>query len=186
MAKRVSGIEDDVILLAGLGVGGYLLYQHFFAGPSQDDNNKVTNLLSTPDTDNPLSYKFKYSLYAQQPTIYNANWWINLGQEYATIYASGQNPADYSGVYNYVVWAEIILGAFGYFTVDFASIQSVIQQVNSQADVANIASYLYFGRDVNLHDLLFTGKGSKAMFGGLSTTNFATLINEINALPESN
>ena len=187
MGRKVSGIEDDVLILAGIGVGGYLLYQHFFGGASQTDTNTVTTTLTTPDASNPFSYKYQYGLYAKDPAYYNSAWWLNLTKQYALMDNSGQNPASVSGVYNYVTWGEIIKGAFGLVTVDFNAIQSVIQAVHSQADISNIAAYLFFTYGIELYYLLYNGTGAGfTITSGLSATNFATVINEVSNLPESN
>lgn len=185
--KRISGIEDDVLILAGISVGGYLLYEHFFGGPSQGESNQVNEILTAADYDNPFSHNYRYSLYAQQPTIYNLQWWINLSQMYAQISNSGQNPATVSGVYNYVLWGELITQSFGLISIDFNTIQSVMQQVRSQADVSNIACYLYFTQGIELYNLLFDGSGSGlTITSGLGAANLAAIVKEVKALPESN
>lgn len=188
MQRKIGGIEEDVILLAGLGLGGYLLFTHFFpGGPSQQDSNSVNTIYTTPDANNPFSMNFKYSLFAQNPGTYNQAWWINLGQQSANLLNNGQNPADVSGVYNYITLGELLRSAFGIFTIDFNTIQSVFQSVASQADVSNIAAYLYFAHGINLWNLLSNATGSNfTITGGLNTTQLAQIVNEVNNLPASN
>jgi hypothetical protein len=188
MAKKIAGIEEDVLLLGALGVGGYLLYTKIFGAPvSQADSNSVNNVFTTPDAQNPFSYNYQYSLYAQNPGTYGQAWWITLAQNYANLYSAGTNPSGVSGVYNYVTWGEQIRSCYGFFSIDFNTLQSIFQAVSSQADVANIASYLYFTHNISLWQLLANGTGSSfSLVGGLSTTNLAAIVNEVQALPAHN
>ena len=185
--KKVNGLEGDALLLVGIGVGGYLLWQYFFPSVSQEDQDTVTNMSTTPDAQNPFSPNFQYSLYAQNPNTYGQSWWLNLSQMSANLLFQGTNPANVNGVYNYITWGETIRSAFGFFGINFQVIQSVFQAVRSQADVANIATYLYFGHSINLYNLLSLGQGANFYLGnGLSPTQMAQIINEVMALPASN
>jgi hypothetical protein len=187
MRKKVGAIEDDVLILAGLGIGGYLLYQKIFAPPSQQDTNTVTALATTPTQNNPFNYQYKYGLYAKDPSTYNQQWWYNLVVQYTGMVNANQNPAGVSGVYNYVTWGGIIYNAFGVFTIDLNAIESVIQAVHSQADISNIAAYLFFIDNIDLYALLSQGTGAGITIrSGLSTSDLATVINSVNNLPESN
>lgn len=185
--RRVNGIEDDLILLAGLGVGGVLLYNAVFGGgATQDQVDAVNNIYSTPASSNPFSYQFSQSLYTLNG--YGSAWWLKLNQEYAAVKQAGGDPLQYGAAYNYITWAEQLRSAFGILYQDTALVTTIFNNMQSQADVSNVACQLWFadttatGDPVDLYTLLSHGRGI-FWAGGLSTKDLGTIVQNVMNLP---
>lgn len=194
MARRSINGADPIglIEIVAIGAGVYMLYRvikpvtDLLPGSEQDQANqqKVSNVLTTTPEENPFNINFVYSLYANNPGTYNAAWWQQLHTDYDT---DPQFALQTSGVYKYVQLGDQLIDAFGFIIEHDADVDTVFGQVKSQADVSNIAAYLYFQYNEDLYSLMRDGKGViPGVNKGLSTAHLAQIVDTVNSLPESN
>lgn len=190
MARKINGIEEDIILTGGLLFGGYLLVKHIFPGLFDDGADEaakqdIADTMNLNGVVNPWNIHYQYSLYGQAPNSYGLSFWQSVQQgafgDVAPGVVMNLQDANTDGVYNYAVQGELIESAFGLIFSDQATINNAFSNLHTKADVSNVAAYLYFMHGDDLLNLLQNGKG---VFTGLGSAALANLITQVNNLPD--
>lgn len=184
--KKIGDVQEDLILLAAVGVGVYLLINQlpnlvpdFLKGGSSADQTKIATLNTTAPNNNPWNYQYQFGLYGLAPTAYGASFWTNLHDTFLS-----DNNTGSGGTFNYAVDGETINNAMGVLIETDGDIDAVFNSLTNQADLANISAYLFFNYGVDLKALLQNGRGSPVTFSnGLYASHMAQLIDHVNSLP---
>lgn len=189
MARKVNGTGEDLlplVLIAGVAFVGYKLLgplMHLLPDSADQDEVDTVNT-ADPDT-NPFSINYQYSLYSQDPDRFSGQWWLNLKQQFDNV--GYQQAIAISGVYNYAYWGDLLINSFGLVTEVDNNVDTVFGQIRSKADVANLATYMYFVYQTDLFSLIKNGTGVIPFLSrGLSTGHLAQIIQHVNSLPNSN
>src|SRR5271163_4852483 len=113
--KKIGDVQEDLILLAAVGVGVYLLINQlpnllpdFLKGGSSADQTKIATLNTTSPNNNPWNYQYQFGLYGLAPTAYGASFWTNLHDTFLS-----SNNTGSGGTFNYAVDGETINNAMG-------------------------------------------------------------------------
>lgn len=194
--KRIGKADEELIIFGAVAVGLFLLGKPIInslssllnqlPGANSEANQTVADQNTVALEENPFNINYKYSLYARNPGTYGAAWWVNLNNQFLS-YGNPQTAVAANGVYLYPAWAWTLNDAFGTFSEDDSVVDAVFNQVRSKADVANLATLMYFVYQIDLFTLLNSGNGFiPGVSRGLSTTHLATIINKVSSLPDSN
>jgi len=210
MRKKIGEIKDDVIILAGLALGAYLLLNKLGLG---GEDPAILNENNLAPSENPFSYQFQpfSDFYNNNPPLIQVqqapgslfNWMFsslmpggaptttaqspNISQFFNAL----KNSPTSSSVWGYLdtvnlsaraeqIYNAINVNAFNPLsTSDQNTALSAFAGLTNQLQIAFIACYLWYNYN---QDLLIFLNGS-LFKPGLSSSNLATLINRVNALP---
>lgn len=184
--KRIGDVEGDVMLTAGIVVVGVIGIKYLLAsfGSSAEDSATVANQHTVTPAQNPFNPSF-------QPFLDNWNAYQQgntVADGMTTFYAefqAGTLPAG-TDSFQIATWADTLKSALSVWnwTVDTNAVFSVFSQMVSQIQCANLAAYVSYNFNKDLLTWLHYG-GSPVPWvpNGLSDSQVAIIVNQINALP---
>ena len=190
--KRIKGIEDDAVIVVGIGVAGFFLLRNilpdFSATPAE--KQAIQNQETLDPSDNVFSYQSQWFLNWETDNLdlktfdtdtQYFNW---LRDQY---FANNSAPTPNMGALGNVVgWAESLYNDMTGFLFPNNSADAIyiLNQITNKWQVGAISAYLVdnygFGRD--LWSLLHIGAGFTIK--GVSSTDLVAAINRLNTLPD--
>jgi hypothetical protein len=185
MQKKIGSIEEDVILIGGLGVAAVFGIKYILAsfGASDDEKNKVQDQANTTPAQNPFSPSF-------QPFL---NYWsinqtpgISVQDGMQQFYALYQQGTASGEAFQIAQWADTLSSALSVWNwkTDVNAVFSVFNQMISQTQCAALAAYVSYNFNKDLLQWLHYGGSAIPWFpNGLSISQVAIIVSEVNSLP---
>lgn len=182
--KKIGDVGEDAILVGGLVAGYFLVVRPILSefGLDSDTQNLLNTQATKPPTVNAFSFQFAYSWYSQNPAIFSQNYWLQMAEAYSNL--SDQSTLTGTSI-DVAINAEAIKSAFGWVYVSSDNVVSIFSAINYQADVSNIACYLYFVYNIDLYTLLQKGNSPIPLTVGLYGSTLASIVARVNGLPVS-
>lgn len=188
MQKKIGAIEDDVLLIGGMAIGGILLVKYIGAtfGTDPANQQKYDAKESIAPASNPFNPNFQPFLdYWQlnQPaglTVLDGMLQIEqLGD------SDGLDPGSQAQLT--YQWAKTLESALSVWNwrVDTNAVLSVFNQMSTQVQCAALAAYVTYvlNKDL-LHWLHYGGSAIPFIPNGLSVDQIAIIINQVDAMPQ--
>lgn len=190
--KIIAGIEDDVVIVAGVGVAGYLLLRKVLPdfGASPAEKQIIQNQETTPAADNVFSsdstvYRdwaidhMDFSTYSTSTQLYSA-----LRDMF---FQNNSQPSADMGVFGQIVgWAESLYNDLTGFLIpnNAADAVYIMNQLQFQWQAGAIDEYMIdnYGFGKGLWDLLRRGAGFTVK--GIAASDLVNAIERLNNLPE--
>lgn len=190
MARKIGSLDEDLILVGAIGVGGFFLLKKILPdfGATPEEKQAIQNQAALPAKDNIFSAD--YEPYTDW-FIQNATW---QGYDTSTQFYQGLAKMFYDNnaaitpsmgiMANVVGWAESLYGDLSGFILpnNLADATYVLNQIQTGWQVGAIAEYLLDVYQVNLWDMLSTGAG--LTIKGLGSSDLVAAINRLNNLPD--
>lgn len=190
MAKKIGSLDEDLILVGAISVGGFFLLKKILPdfGATPEEKQAIQNQAALPAQNNIFSPE--YTPYTDWFST-NATW---QGYDTSTQFYQGLAKMYYDnngavspamGVMADVVgWSESLYGDLSGFILpnNLTDAVYVLNQVQKGWQVAAIAEYLADVYNVNLWDMLTTGAGLTVK--GMGATDLVAAINRLNNLPD--
>lgn len=186
--------RDKLIIWGAVIVGGYFVVVKplmGMLGSDPADTNLIEEQAMTNPADNPFSVQFQGFVdnFNANPS-YDSN---GNRMSMADVYHLIKNWYDFDDpnltgkLKDIADWSESINDAFSFWTggPDINKVLSVFSQLTNQNQVASIAAYFAYNFNKDLFHYLRYGKSiSDWLPNGLSASELALLIKQINNLPE--
>lgn len=190
MARKINGLDEDLILVGAIGIGGFFLMKKILPdfGATPEEKQTIQNQAATAPADN--IFNSEYQPYVDWFSA-NATW---QGYDTSTQFYQGLAKMYYDNnaaitpamgvMANIVGWSESLYGDLSGFILpnNLTDAIYVLNQIQTGWQVGAIAEYLADVYNVNLWDMLSTGAGLTVK--GLGATDLVTAINRLNNLPD--
>jgi hypothetical protein len=190
MAKKIGSLDEDLILVGAIGVGGFFLLKKILPdfGATPEEKQAIQNQAALDPPHN--IFTPEYQPYVDWFNV-NATW---QGYTTSTEFYQGLAKMYYDNnaaispamgvMANVVGWAESLYGDLSGFILpnNLTDAIYILNQVQYGWQVGAIAEYLADVYNVNLWDMLSTGAGLTVK--GLGSTDLVAAINRLNNLPD--
>jgi hypothetical protein len=189
--KKIGGIEEDVILTAGLVLGGYLLIKNFLPdlfpslGVSAADKATLDAQQTTPDEQNVFNNSYPS---AAQYATNNIDWshYDNSADFYNALYsqfvAGNLQPTSpfYTIMQIYYALYKALIGHV--FDADQGGVNAALNLITNKYQLGIIQEIFADVNGQDLWKLLRQGQWSEIY--GLNGTDLAAQVTRLNNLPE--